>query len=63
LAKVARDAQMQQLHEAFPEYGFDKHKGYPTAAHLAALTQYGVLPEHRCSFAPVQSMLVQGRLL
>ncbi|MCI4411342.1 MAG: ribonuclease HII, partial [Thiotrichales bacterium] len=47
----------------FPEYGFDKHKGYPTAAHLAALTQYGVLPEHRCSFAPVQSMLVQGRLL
>lgn len=62
LAKVARDAQMQQLHEAYPHYGFDKHKGYPTAAHFAALAQYGALPEHRRSFAPVQAVLAQQGL-
>lgn len=59
LAKVARDAQMQQLHEAYPQYGFDQHKGYPTKAHFAALAQYGALPEHRRSFAPVQAVLAQ----
>lgn len=59
LAKVARDAQMQQLHEAYPHYGFDKHKGYPTAAHFAALKRYGALPEHRRSFAPVHAVLAQ----
>jgi ribonuclease HII len=63
LAKVARDAQMQQLHEAFPEYGFDKHKGYPTAAHLSALARLGPLSEHRKSFAPVRAMLTQSSLL
>ncbi len=63
LAKVARDAQMQQLHEAFPEYGFDKHKGYPTALHLSALARLGPLPEHRKSFAPVRAMLTQSSLL
>lgn len=62
LAKVARDAQMQQLHEAYPQYGFDQHKGYPTKAHFAALIQYGALPEHRRSFAPVQSVLAQQGL-
>jgi ribonuclease HII len=63
LAKVARDAQMQQLHEAFPEYGFDKHKGYPTALHLSALARLGPLSEHRKSFAPVRAMLTQSSLL
>lgn len=63
LAKVARDAQMQQLHEAFPEYGFDKHKGYPTALHLSALARLGPLPEHRKSFAPVRAVLTQSSLL
>ncbi|MGY4876951.1 ribonuclease HII [Vreelandella aquamarina] len=57
LAKVARDAQMLALHERFPLYGFDRHKGYPTQAHLAALEAYGPLSQHRRSFAPVQRQL------
>ncbi|MGM0615744.1 MAG: ribonuclease HII [Pseudomonadota bacterium] len=57
IAKVARDAQMQALHERYPEYGFDRHKGYPTRQHLAALEAYGPLAEHRRSFAPVQRQL------
>ena len=47
LAKTARDAEMYALHERHPEYGFAQHKGYGTAAHLAALQRYGALPEHR----------------
>jgi ribonuclease HII len=62
LAKVARDAQMQQLHQQYPHYGFDQHKGYPTKAHFAALAQHGALPEHRRSFAPVQAVLAQQGL-
>lgn len=62
LAKTARDTQMYELHKRFPEYGFAQHKGYGTAAHLAALQQYGVLPEHRQDFAPVKALLAQGRL-
>lgn len=62
LAKVARDAEMYALAERYPQYGFDKHKGYGTAAHLAALQQFGVLPEHRQDFAPVRALLAQGRL-
>tara|TARA_A100001391_G_scaffold72773_1_gene46692 strand:+ start:13094 stop:13777 length:684 start_codon:yes stop_codon:yes gene_type:complete len=53
LAKVARDAEMVALHRRHPVYGFDRHKGYPTAAHLAALREHGPLAEHRRSFAPV----------
>jgi ribonuclease HII len=60
LAKVERDAQMQALHERFPHYGFDQHKGYPTALHLAKLQALGVLPEHRRSFAPVRLRLSIG---
>ena len=62
LAKTARDAEMYALAERYPQYGFDKHKGYGTAAHLAALKQYGALPEHRAGFAPVRELLAQGRL-
>lgn len=62
LAKTARDAQMYALHERYPQYGFAQHKGYGTAAHLAALQQYGVLPEHRADFAPIKALLAQGRL-
>ena len=62
LAKVERDAQMQVLHDLYPHYGFDQHKGYPTKAHFAALAQYGALPEHRRSFAPVQTVLAQQGL-
>lgn len=62
LAKTARDAEMYALAERYPQYGFEKHKGYGTAAHLAALKQYGALPEHRAGFAPVRELLAQGRL-
>eukprot|EP00966_Prymnesium_polylepis_P175910 4071732-Prymnesium_polylepis.1 len=44
---------MAKLHEAHPQYGFDQHKGYPTASHMAALHKHGPLPEHRYSFGPV----------
>lgn len=57
LAKTARDAAMLEMHERMPQYGFAQHKGYPTAAHLAALIQYGVSDEHRKSFAPVRKLL------
>lgn len=57
LAKVARDAQMVVLDECYPEYGFARHKGYPTKEHLAALAAHGPLAEHRRSFAPVQRQL------
>ncbi|HBM28222.1 MAG TPA: ribonuclease HII [Halomonas sp.] len=57
LAKVARDAQMAKLDLRYPEYGFARHKGYPTKEHLAALEAHGALAEHRKSFAPVQRQL------
>ena len=57
LAKVQRDAEMQALHEHYPAYGFDRHKGYPTKAHLAALETVGVSPMHRRSFGPVRRLL------
>lgn len=57
LAKVARDAEMQRLHAVYPDYGFAGHKGYPTAAHLAALGRLGPCPEHRRSFAPVRRVI------
>ncbi|SSY70724.1 ribonuclease HII [Alysiella crassa] len=62
LAKTARDAEMYALAARYPQYGFDKHKGYGTKAHLAALEQYGVLPEHRADFSPIKILLAQGRL-
>lgn len=61
LAKTARDAEMYALHQQYPQYGFDRHKGYGTAAHLAALRQFGVLPQHRQDFAPVKALLLQGK--
>lgn len=57
LAKTARDEEMRVLHVRFPEYGLDKHKGYPTAEHLEALRRYGVSAVHRRSFAPVKALL------
>jgi ribonuclease HII len=57
IAKVTRDRDMLLLHERHPAYGFDRHKGYPTPAHLAALREHGALPEHRRSFAPVRRCL------
>ena len=57
LAKTARDAAMLEMHEIYPQYGFDAHKGYPTAAHLAALRLHGITPEHRKSFRPVRELI------
>jgi ribonuclease HII len=57
IAKVTRDRMMLQLHEEYPIYGFNRHKGYATDAHLAALQQYGVTPHHRRSFAPVRELV------
>lgn len=56
LAKVHRDRLCQDLHLRHPQYGFDGHKGYPTAEHLAALAQHGACPEHRQTFAPVRAV-------
>ncbi len=57
LAKVHRDRWMAKLHERFPMYGFDRHKGYPTAAHIEALMHHGPCSEHRLSFKPVSLAL------
>jgi ribonuclease HII len=57
LAKVHRDQLMDQLHANYPGYGFGQHKGYPTAAHRAALAALGLCPEHRRSFGPVRAAL------
>ncbi|MCB1911549.1 MAG: ribonuclease HII [Rhodocyclaceae bacterium] len=57
LAKTTRDEQMRSLDLHYPQYGFAAHKGYPTAAHLAALKRFGPLPVHRRSFAPVRDVV------
>jgi len=57
LAKTARDAEMRRLHEHFPQYGFDQHKGYPTPEHLALLERHGPCEIHRRSFEPVRRLL------
>jgi ribonuclease HII len=60
VAKVARDAMMDDLEARYPGYGFDKHRGYGTALHQDALVRLGPCPEHRRSFAPVASALASG---
>lgn len=57
LAKVHRDRLCAQLHAQYPQYGFERHKGYGTAEHLQALTEHGPCPWHRTSFAPVARSL------
>ncbi len=57
LAKVYRDREMLALDLRHPDYGFAKHKGYPTALHMEKLRQHGPLPEHRRSFRPVADLL------
>jgi ribonuclease HII len=61
LAKVTRDRQMLALDARYPEYGFARHKGYPTALHREILEQHGPCPEHRRSFRPVrEAALLRG---
>lgn len=57
VAKVARDNYMTELTEKYPMHGFEKHVGYGTAAHTAALQAYGITPEHRKSFAPIKKYM------
>ena len=57
LAKVTRDRLMLELHALHPEYGWDRNKGYGTAAHLSALARHGASPHHRRSFAPIHNIL------
>lgn len=57
LAKTARDAALVTLHEVYPQYGFDQHKGYSTPLHLERLREHGPCPVHRRSFAPVRALL------
>lgn len=59
LAKTARDALMLEMHERYPDYGFARHKGYPTRDHLEALRRFGPCPIHRRSFAPVRSLYLK----
>ncbi|WP_144209727.1 ribonuclease HII [Shewanella donghaensis] len=59
IAKVTRDREMAELDTRYPQYGFAKHKGYPTKAHFEALEEHGVLDEHRKSFKPVMAALVK----
>lgn len=58
LAKTVRDAGMLVLHASYPQYGFDRHMGYPTAVHLKALQEHGVSPVHRRSYAPVAQLIL-----
>ena len=58
IAKVARDRMMVELHADHPEFGFDRHKGYPTPQHRRAIAEHGVTRFHRQSFAPVRQALL-----
>lgn len=62
LAKVYRDEQMMQLHAQYPEYGFDRHKGYPTVEHLAAIERYGLIEGYRTSFKPVRQWIEKNQI-
>jgi ribonuclease HII len=62
VAKVTRDRMMMEMHAKYPQYGFDKHKGYGTKLHMDALAKYGPCEIHRQSFAPVTRLLsIAGR--
>ncbi|MDF5003785.1 ribonuclease HII [Vibrio parahaemolyticus] len=57
IAKVVRDQEMEELDKQYPQFGFAKHKGYPTKAHFEAIEQHGVISEHRKSFKPVKKAI------
>ena len=58
LAKVAHDEELYQLDQQYPQYGFAKHKGYPTPLHLAMLAKHGVTPMHRLTYSPVKKLIL-----
>ena len=57
IAKVTRDKMMYDLHEKYPMYGFEKHKGYPTKKHIEAINQYGLIDGYRLTYGPVKDVL------
>jgi len=59
LAKVTRDQEMMALHQQYPEYGFDQHKGYPTVHHLNKIAELGVIPGYRLTFGPIKKMFTR----
>jgi len=61
LAKVARDQQMIDLHEKYPQYGYQSHKGYPTKFHLEKLSQYGILDCYRKTYKPIRELIQNGQ--
>ena len=63
LAKVARDRRMDRYHRAYPAYGFNRNRGYPTPEHLAALEEHGPTPLHRRTFGPVRRIIEGPRRL
>ncbi len=60
IAKVTRDSMMYELSKKFPEYGFDKHKGYPTKEHIENVKKYGLLDNYRFTFNPISDLIKQG---
>ncbi len=60
IAKVTRDRMMYDLDKIYPEYGFAKHKGYPTKAHLEALQKFGILSNYRFTYKPISDLILNG---
>lgn len=60
IAKVTRDSMMYELGKKFPEYGFEKHKGYPTKEHIENVKKYGLLDNYRFTFSPISDLIKQG---
>lgn len=63
IAKVTRDRMMYELDKKYPEYGFAKHKGYPTKAHLENLVKYGVLSNYRFTYKPVSDLISKAEVV
>ena len=63
IAKVTRDRMMYELDNEYPEYGFGKHKGYPTKAHIENLTKYGVLSNYRFTYKPVSDLIKEAKVV
>ncbi len=61
IAKVTRDHILEELDQEYPEYGFARHKGYPTKAHLAAIREYGLIPGYRKTYGPVKKVLEENQ--
>ena len=59
IAKVSRDRYMDEMDKLYPEYGFKKHKGYPTKDHIEAIKKYGITDIHRKTFKPIKTMLIE----